>query len=83
MCWWCLLHKGMWPVRPELRRMVIHRYSAGELDPPNFTGGCKGLIDAVVYEGLVYDDKRAYCRIEYEQHKARPKEGRTEVEVFA
>lgn len=76
-------HAKRHPVPSEaFRRVVVKRYSAGTLDADNCTGGCKGLIDAIVSEGLLFDDGPKWCSIEYQQHEAPRGKGRTEVEVY-
>lgn len=84
--YWCADHlEGPLPRgllrEPARRRLVVTRGSAGELDSPNFVGGCKGLIDACVNEGLLYDDRPAWLEDHYRQEKAPRGEGYTEIEI--
>lgn len=62
-------------------RVTVQRHSAGELDRGNLIGGCKALIDALRYEGLLVDDKQAWLDDVYEQVPAKRSEGRTVVVI--
>lgn len=44
------------PPRFEHARVTIERTGSRMLDTDNLTGGCKGLIDLLVREGLIVDD---------------------------
>lgn len=75
---------GMFSVsRPGVRmRIEIHRYSPGELDRGNFIGGCKPLIDALRYEGVIRDDTERWLDDVYLQHKIkRGEQGETLIVV--
>jgi len=67
--------------RAERVRLEVRRYSKGTLDNGNLVGGCKPLLDAIAREGLIYDDCTEWLDDHYEQHPAKAKEGRTEVEI--
>lgn len=68
---------------PARRRLVITRHSAGELDYGNLVGGCKPLVDALVREGLLYDDSPKWLDESYLQAKTTKGRGRVVVEVWA
>lgn len=54
------------------RRVTIERrigYRQREFDADNLIGGCKPLVDAMVREGLLLDDKREHAEIHYTQIK--------------
>lgn len=67
---------------PERRRLVVHRHSVGRLDRGNLVGGCKLLVDALVLEGLIFDDDEPWLEDRYLQLEAKRGEGRTEVEIW-
>jgi len=62
-------------------RVVIRRYSSGQLDYANLVGGCKGLVDCLRYAGILVDDNPMWLEDIYEQAPAPRGEGRTEIEV--
>ena len=70
--------EGEWP---ELRYLVVTRHSSRSLDYDNFIGGCKPLLDALVREGLLFDDSPQWLEAEYRQEKCARIDARTEVEV--
>ena len=72
---------GSEAVPPAKVKLTVRRYSNGTLDKGNFIGGCKSLLDALVREGLIFDDSPKWLDDNYEQHKAQVKQGRTEVEL--
>lgn len=52
------------------RRVTLTRFYGGrqrEMDVDNFATGAKPICDAMVREGLLVDDKRAYAEIAYVQ----------------
>jgi hypothetical protein len=67
--------------QPHKVRAVFRRYSQGTLDKGNLIGGCKPILDALVLEGLIYDDSIEWLDDAYEQHKAKKGDKRLEVEV--
>lgn len=80
-CSWCKRHAGQWALKPERRHLTVVRCSAGVLDDDNLRGGCKGLVDALVRVGLLYDDKPKYLEAEYYQETVPRGQGRTVVRV--
>jgi len=71
----------MFAAYPMRAQVTFHRYSSGDLDDSNFRQGCKALLDALVIEGVIFDDARKWLDDRYEQHRAPPRQGRTVVEV--
>ena len=66
----------------ELRRVVITSYRARLiLDKGNLVGGAKGLIDAIVNVGLLFDDSDKWAQIEYQQIKCKRIDERTTILV--
>jgi hypothetical protein len=65
--------------RPAKRRVVITRYGK-TLDYGNLVGGAKPLVDALVHEGVLYDDSPTYLADTYLQAEGKP---RIVVEVWA
>lgn len=54
------------------RRVTIERVYAGrcqEMDRDNLVGGCKPLVDALVRERVVYDDKAAWLELHVTQRR--------------
>ena len=70
-------------VRERRMQVTITRYGSRELDDDNFRGGCKGLIDALVREGVILDDSPRWVTVTYVQVKCSRKEARTMVSVYA
>lgn len=66
---------------PVLSRVTFTRWSSGTLDDPNLVGGLKPMIDALVLEGLIWDDCPEWYRGTYRQEKSAPKQGRTVVVI--
>jgi hypothetical protein len=60
-------------------RVTITRYGAKLLDVDNGAGGCKPLLDAMRYEGLIPDDDPGSIDFVFRQQKAKNKERRTEI----
>jgi hypothetical protein len=50
-----------------------------EMDPDNLQASRKPILDALVYNGLIYDDAREWCESTITQHKSSKKEMRTEI----
>ena len=65
------------------RRVTIEvkRFNSGELDLGNLIGGCKHIVDALVIEGLIFDDSPKWLTATYTQHPAKRGQGRTEIEI--
>jgi hypothetical protein len=78
-----LNRQGLYGQQTTARKasVVIRRYSSGSLDYGNLVGGCKPLLDALRYEGLIHDDSVRWLDDRYEQHEAKRGEARTEVEI--
>lgn len=66
------------PASPRYR-VTITRYGAKLLDVDNGAGGCKPLLDAMRYEGLIPDDDPGSIDFVFRQQKAKNKERRTEI----
>ena len=60
-------------------RVTITRYGAKLLDVDNGAGGCKPLLDAMRYEGLIPDDDPGSIDFVFRQQKVKTKERRTEI----
>lgn len=68
------------PVRPRHAVVRVIRHGARLLDPDNATAGCKWLLDSLVTEGLLIDDKPEHLTLPpVEQHIGKPY--RTIVEI--
>lgn len=65
----------------ELRQVKIVSYRNRILDVGNLIGGAKGLVDAIVNVGLLYDDRPEWAKIEYEQIKTPRVDERTEITI--
>lgn len=78
---WCGLH-DLSRLPPAQRRIVFTRYSAGELDYGNLVGGAKPLVDALVKEGVLYDDKPRWLDEDYRQQPTPKGRGRIVIEVY-
>lgn len=66
------------PAGPRYR-VTITRFGAKLLDVDNGAGGCKPLLDAMRYEGLIPDDDPGSIDFVFRQQKAKNKERRTEI----
>lgn len=64
---------------PTRRSILVTRFGR-ELDHGNLVGGCKPLVDALVQEGVIFDDSPAWLEATYAQGKGRGNP-RTEVVV--
>jgi len=60
-------------------RVTITRFGAKLLDVDNGAGGCKPLLDAMRYEGLIPDDDPGSIDFVFRQQKAKNRERRTEI----
>jgi len=57
-------------------------YRCRPLDPDNFAGGTKDLLDGIRHAGLIHDDSPEAITLETEQIKVRHySEERTEIEI--
>ena len=56
--------------RPRLR-VTITRYGSRPLDIDNGAGGCKPLLDAIRYEGLIPDDDPTSIDFRFQQHQVK------------
>ena len=52
-------------------KLIILSYRKRKLDPDNLVGGCKGLIDALIQEGFIFDDSPDYIDLKVEQFTAK------------
>ncbi len=59
-------------------RITCHRKQL--LDPDNFIGGCKQLVDALKWHDLIKDDSEKHVSIDYEQ--AVSKKDKTIIELW-
>ena len=55
----------------EKHNIKIISFRSRMLDYDNLVGGCKQLIDAMIQEGLIYDDNPEYLDIEITQVKSK------------
>ncbi len=62
-------------------RLTIIRYGAKLLDIDNGVGGCKPLIDALRYEGLIPEDDPGTIELIFRQRKVSKNERRTEIVI--
>jgi hypothetical protein len=62
-------------------RLTITRYGAKLLDIDNGVGGCKPLIDALRYEGLIPEDDPGTIELIFRQRKVPKAERRTEIVI--
>ena len=62
-------------------RLTIIRYGAKLLDIDNGVGGCKPLIDALRYEGLIPEDDPGTIELIFRQRKVSKAERRTEIVI--
>ena len=62
-------------------RLTITRYGAKLLDIDNGVGGCKPLIDALRYEGLIPEDDPGTIELIFRQRKVSKNERRTEIVI--
>ena len=60
-------------------RVTITRYGAKLLDVDNGAGGCKPLLDAMRYEGLIPDDDPGSIDFVFRQQKVKKAHLRTEI----
>ena len=49
----------------------ILSYRKRLLDYDNLVSGCKSLLDAMIDEGLIYDDSPDYIEAQYKQYKSK------------
>ena len=56
--------------RPRFR-VVITRYGSRPLDVDNGAGGCKPLLDAIRYEGLIPDDDPTTIDFQFRQYQVK------------
>jgi hypothetical protein len=57
---------------PRRARVTIERYGRA-LDPDNFVGGLKSLIDSLKQEGLIADDTPEHIELVPRQFKGKPR----------
>lgn len=60
------------PAHLKRAAVRIERYGKRTLDYDNFVAGAKALLDALVTEGFIVDDKPANVTVTYLQHRATP-----------
>lgn len=68
------------------RRVTITRRYSGRcrlLDKDNLVGGCKALVDALVREGVAYDDKKPWLELHVLQEQGERNETHVLVEELA
>jgi hypothetical protein len=80
-------NRGVTVARPGgKRRVTIERQYAGrcqEMDRDNLVAGCKPLVDALVRELVVHDDKAAWLELHVTQVKAERNQTVVTVEELA
>ena len=59
--------------------VTIIRYGSRPLDVDNGAGGCKPLLDAIRYEGLIPDDDPSTIEFQFKQYQVTKPHRRTEV----
>jgi hypothetical protein len=64
-------------------RVTITRYGSKLLDIDNGAGGCKPLLDAIRYEGLIPDDDPGTIDFVFRQQKVKKDQRRTKVLIEA
>ena len=64
--------------RPRFR-VTITRYGSRPLDVDNGAGGCKPLLDAIRYEGLIPDDDPTTIDFQFRQYQVKKPYRRTTV----
>lgn len=65
-------------------RLVCTRYSATECDYDNLASSFKWILDGLKESGVIVDDKRSVIGVpDYRWEKARPKQGKIRVEIYA
>jgi len=62
-------------------RLTITRYGAKLLDIDNGVGGCKPLIDALRYEGLIPEDDPGTIELLFRQYQVKKSCRRTEISI--
>ena len=60
-------------------RVTITRYGSRPLDIDNGAGGCKPLLDAIRYEGLIPDDDPSTIEFFFRQYQVKKPYRRTQV----
>jgi len=60
--------KGIVKAECKKYKLTIISYRKRKLDFDNLVLGCKGLIDAMIDENLIYDDSPDYIDVTYEQY---------------
>lgn len=60
-------------------RVTITRFGSKLLDIDNGAGGCKPLLDAIRYEGLIPDDDPGTIDFVFRQQKVKKPQRRTEI----
>jgi hypothetical protein len=61
------------PVPPGRARVTVERYGARSLDPDNFVGGLKSVIDSLRAENLITDDTNDALELVPIQFKGPPR----------
>lgn len=64
---------------PQRFKVRITRRGTKLLDVDNGAGGCKALLDAIRYEGLVSDDRPEIIDFEFRQEKVKREHIGTEI----
>ena len=59
--------------------VTITRYGSRPLDVDNGAGGCKPLLDAIRYEGLIPDDDPSSIEFQFRQYQVKKPHRRTEI----
>lgn len=69
------------PVPGDRKKLMIVSYRKKLLDPDNFIGGLKLLIDSLVDIHLLYDDSLEYLELQGPEQKIDLKNPRTEIYI--
>ena len=59
----------------------ITGFRSRPLDPDNFAGGCKHIIDGLRYAGLIPGDRQDQISLAFEQVKTTKDRERTQIEI--
>lgn len=77
----CQMRSPLTPIKVKMG-VEVTRMGARELDYGNLVGGCKPVIDAIVREGLLYDDSPTWLIEDYRQLRVAKDAERTVILVY-
>lgn len=75
----CAIGPRYKPGTMQVKMKIVSYRNKLILDKANLIGGAKGLVDAIVNVGLLYDDSDKYADITYKQYQVPRAEERTEI----